>query len=101
MQLRNDVHLAAQAIALQNNHRVLVLTGKLDGPNGLPKSVCHHGGGLHLRMMGEYTRFIPTAIFEVIDEDALCAVIDELQVNGGYKAVVLGPDGRSDPSYVL
>lgn len=99
--LRNDVHLAAQAIALQNNNRVLVLTGKLDGPNGLPMKVSQHGEGLQLRMMGEYTRFIPTAIFEVIDEDALCAVIDELQVNGGYKAVVLGPDGRSDPSYAL
>lgn len=99
--LRNDVHLAAQAIALQQNHRVLVLTGKLDGPNGLPKTLVQHGEGLLLRMMGEYTRYIPTAIFEIIDEDALCAVIDELQDKGGYKATVLGPDGRSDPSYSL
>jgi hypothetical protein len=99
--LRNDVHLAAQAIALQKNHRVLVLTGKLDGPNGLPKSVSQHGKGVQLRMMGEYTRYIPTAIFEILDEDALCAIIDQLQINGGYKAIVLGPDGRSDPSYAL
>lgn len=99
--LRNDVHLAAQAIALQQNHRVLVLTGKLDGPNGLPLVVAHHGEGVQLRMMGEYTRYIPTGIFEVVDEDVLCAIIDELQVKGGYKAVVLGPDGTSDPSYAL
>lgn len=99
--LRNDVHLAAQAIALQQNHRVLVLTGKLDGPNGLPLSVSHHHKGVQLRMMGEYTRYIPTGIFEVVDEDVLCAIIDELQIKGGYKAVVLGPDGMSDPSYAL
>lgn len=99
--LRNDIHLAAQAIAMQNNHRVLVLTGKLDGHNGLPKAVSQHGEGLPLRMLGEYTRFVPTAIFEVLDEDALCAVIDELQNKGGYKAAVLDADGRADPSYAL
>lgn len=99
--LRNDVHLAAQAIALEQNHRVLVLTGNLDGPNGLPDAVSRHGSGVQLRMMGQYTKFIPTGIFEVLDEDALCAIIDELQDKGGYKAIVLGPDGRSDPSYAL
>lgn len=99
--LRNDVYLAARAIALENNHRVLVLTGKLDGPNGLPLSVSQHGDGVKLRMLGEYTKYVPTGIFEVTDEDALCAVIDELQAHGGYQASVLDHQGRSDPSYAL
>jgi hypothetical protein len=99
--MRHDVQQAAQAIALQQNHRVLILTGKLDGPNGLPLAVVQYSNGLNLKMMGQYTRTMPMAIFEVIDEDALCAVIDQLQERGGYMAMVMGPDGRSDPSYCI
>lgn len=99
--LRNDLHTAAHAIAMERRTRVLVLTGKLDGPNGLPTLVSQHGAGIQLRLMSEYTRHIPVAIFEVVDEDALCAVIDRLQIAGGYKATVLDPSGRSDPSYAL
>lgn len=99
--LRNDIYVAAQAIALQQRNRVLVLTGKLDGPNGLPSELAGHGGGLTLRMIGQYTQYIPTGIFEITDEDDLCAVIDALQAKGGYKAHVVDENGRSDPSYAL
>lgn len=92
---------AACSIALENHTRVLILTGKLDHASGLPKSVAGHGGGLALRMITPHMHGIPTALFEVLDEDALCAIIDELQSSGGYKAVVIDSNGRSDPAYVL
>ncbi len=99
--LRNDMHVTAQAIALAHNHRVLVLTGKLDGENGLPKDLVQYGDGLPLRMMGSFNRFLQTAIFEILDEDALCAVIDALQCRGEHRATVMDCDGQSDPSYAL
>lgn len=99
--LRNDVHATAHAIALERQHRVLVLTGKLDGPNGLPSSVSQHGDGIQLRLMSQYTQHIPMGLFEVINEDSLCAVIDQLQITGGYKATVIDENGRSDPAYML
>lgn len=99
--LRGTIGEMAHSIATGESTRVLVLTGRMDAPNGLPTEVAHHGGGLRLRARGAYTNAIPTAIFEIIDEDALCEVVDQLKEKGGYKAQVLDAHGQRDPHYAL
>ncbi|MBX9874397.1 MAG: hypothetical protein K2X84_06030 [Beijerinckiaceae bacterium] len=91
----------ALAIARKQHHRVLVLSGRLDGHNGLPSELIQHGEGVQLRALGAYTDSVPTGIFEVLDDDALCAVIDDLQCRGGYRAAVINPNGEQDPFYAL
>lgn len=101
MILKGSTRDMALAIARQQDHRVLVLTGRLDGHNGLPSQLIQHGDGVQLRAFGAYTDRVPTGIFEVLDDDALCAVIDDLQCRGGYRAAVINPDGQPDPIYAL
>lgn len=101
MILKGSTREMAQAIASENHNKVLILSGRLDGHNGLPTCLIQHGDGVKLRALGAYTASVPTGIFEIIDDDALCAVIDELQCKGGYRATVITPNGERDHNYAL
>jgi len=101
MILKGSTRDIAQAIAREKDSRVLILSGRLDGHNGLPSCLTQHGDGVRLRALGSYTACVPTGIFEVTDEDALCAVIDALQGKGGYRATVIKPNGERDPNYTF
>lgn len=97
----NDLRVVAQSIALETRRRVLILVGRLDGTMGLPRTIDRYAADIELRMMSSITAHVTTGIFEVKDEDSLCAAIDQLQENGGYRATVVNTDGSIDPAYTI
>ena len=91
----------ARAIAIADACHILIVEGLMSGDIALPEILREHTEDLRLKLFSKTTPPISVGVYELCNSTPLDEIISLLEDNGGYKLVVIDPEGNEIPAYTI
>ena len=90
-----------RAIAMTEGCHIVIIEGVMSGDIALPEILRAYDSDLQLKLYSKTTPPISVGVYELCNDVRLNEIASLLEDNGGYKLVVINPQGDEIPAYAL